>query len=107
MSEHAYKVVELVGSSTSSIEDAIQTAIRRTDQSLRNLRWFEVVQRAGRWRCQCRLNRSQRRRSKIPRLCRLRPQRHGRILGWPTAAPRDKRRIGRSDQCLGSHMLGH
>ena len=47
MSEHIYKIVKLVGSSTSSIEDAIQTAIRRADQSLRNLRWFEVVQTRG------------------------------------------------------------
>jgi dodecin len=47
MSDHVYKVVELVGSSTSSIEDAIQTAIRRADQTLRNLRWFEVVQTRG------------------------------------------------------------
>jgi flavin-binding protein dodecin len=47
MSDHVYKVVELVGSSTDSIEDAIQTAIRRADQTLRNLRWFEVVQTRG------------------------------------------------------------
>ena len=47
MSDHVYKVAELVGSSTSSIEDAIQTAIKRADQTLRNLRWFEVVLRAG------------------------------------------------------------
>jgi flavin-binding protein dodecin len=47
MSDHVYKVVELAGSSPSSIEDAIQTAIRRADQSLRNLRWFEVVQTRG------------------------------------------------------------
>jgi flavin-binding protein dodecin len=47
MSDHVYKVVELVGSSTSRIEDAIQTAIKRADQSLRNLRWFEVVQTRG------------------------------------------------------------
>jgi flavin-binding protein dodecin len=47
MSDHVYKVVELVGSSTSSIEDVIQTAIKRADQSLRNLRWFEVVQTRG------------------------------------------------------------
>ncbi len=40
MDDHVYKVVELVGSSTSSIEDAIQTAIRRASQSLRNMRWF-------------------------------------------------------------------
>jgi flavin-binding protein dodecin len=47
MSDHVYKVVELVGSSTSSIEDAIQTAIKRADQTLRNLHWFEVVQTRG------------------------------------------------------------
>lgn len=47
VSDHVYKVVELVGSSTNSIEDAIQTAIKRADQTLRNLRWFEVVQTRG------------------------------------------------------------
>jgi flavin-binding protein dodecin len=47
MSDHVYKVVELVGSSTSSIKDAIQTAIKRADRTLRNLRWFEVVQTRG------------------------------------------------------------
>ncbi len=47
MDDHVYKVVELVGSSTDSIEDAIQTAIRRASQSLRNLRWFEVIQTRG------------------------------------------------------------
>ncbi|PVE24914.1 dodecin flavoprotein [Microvirga sp. KLBC 81] len=47
MSDHIYKVVELVGSSETSIEDAIQTAIKRADQTLRNLRWFEVVQTRG------------------------------------------------------------
>ena len=47
MSEHVYKVVELVGSSATSIEDAIQTAIKRAGQTLRNLQWFEVVQTRG------------------------------------------------------------
>ena len=47
MPEHVYKVVELVGSSTDSIEDAIRTAISRADKTLRNLRWFEVVQTRG------------------------------------------------------------
>jgi flavin-binding protein dodecin len=47
MSDHVYKVVEFVGSLMSSIEDAIQTAIKGADQSLRNLRWFEVVQTRG------------------------------------------------------------
>ncbi len=47
MEDHVYKIVELVGSSETSIEDAIQTAIRRASQTLRNLRWFEVVQTRG------------------------------------------------------------
>jgi dodecin len=47
MSDHVYKIIDLVGSSPTSIEDAIQTAIRRADQTLRNLRWFEVVQTRG------------------------------------------------------------
>jgi dodecin len=47
ISDHVYKMVELVGSSETSIEDAIQTAIKRADQTLRNLHWFEVVQTRG------------------------------------------------------------
>ncbi len=47
MNDHVYKIVELVGSSPTSIEDAIQTAIKRADQTLRNLRWFEVIQTRG------------------------------------------------------------
>jgi dodecin len=47
MQEHIYKVVELVGSSTTSIEDAVQSAITRANQTIRNLRWFEIVQTRG------------------------------------------------------------
>ena len=47
MSDHVYKIVELVGSSQDSIEDAIQMAIKRADATLRNLRWFEVIQTRG------------------------------------------------------------
>jgi flavin-binding protein dodecin len=47
MSDHTYKVVELVGSSPDSIDGAIQNAIKRADQTLRSLRWFEVVQMRG------------------------------------------------------------
>ncbi|MBB4039484.1 hypothetical protein GGR34_001126 [Microvirga flocculans] len=47
MSDHVYKIVELVGSSETGIEDAIQTAVARAGQTLRNLRWFEVVQTRG------------------------------------------------------------
>lgn len=47
MSDHVYKIVELAGSSTDSIEGAIQTAIERAGRSVRNLRWFEVLQTRG------------------------------------------------------------
>jgi flavin-binding protein dodecin len=48
MSEHIYKLLELVGSSEQSIEDAIQTAISRAGQTVRNIRWFEVLETRGR-----------------------------------------------------------
>ncbi|MGQ7793262.1 dodecin [Faunimonas sp. B44] len=47
MTEHIYKVVELVGSSETSIEDAIQSAVGRASATLRHLRWFEVVETRG------------------------------------------------------------
>jgi dodecin len=47
MDDHVYKVIELVGSSDTSIEDAIRTAVSRASRTVRNLRWFEVVQTRG------------------------------------------------------------
>ncbi len=47
MSEHVYKKVELVGSSTVGIEDAVNNALARADKTLNNLRWFEVVETRG------------------------------------------------------------
>ncbi len=47
MSEHVYKVVELVGSAKGGIEDAVQNAVARADETLRNLRWVEVTQIRG------------------------------------------------------------
>jgi hypothetical protein len=44
---HIYRIVEIVGSSETSIEDAIQAAIRRADETLRNVRWFEVMETRG------------------------------------------------------------
>ncbi len=44
---HIYKVVELVGSSPDSIEDAVKSAIARAHLTLRSLRWFEVVETRG------------------------------------------------------------
>ncbi|MEZ5857516.1 MAG: dodecin family protein [Geminicoccaceae bacterium] len=47
MSEHVYKVIELVGSSPESIEDATRNAIERASRTLKGLRWFEVVETRG------------------------------------------------------------
>lgn len=47
MSEHTYKVVELVGSSAQGTDQAIQSAIARAAKTLRNMDWFEVVETRG------------------------------------------------------------
>jgi flavin-binding protein dodecin len=47
MSNHIYKKIELVGSSADSIEDAVKNALAKASQSLRNLRWFEIVETRG------------------------------------------------------------
>jgi flavin-binding protein dodecin len=47
VNDHIYQVVELVGSSTNSIEDAVQAAIDRASSTLENVRWFEVVETRG------------------------------------------------------------
>ena len=47
MSDHVYKIVEIVGSSPDSIEDAIQRAVGRASETLREIRWFEVVSTRG------------------------------------------------------------
>jgi dodecin len=45
--DHIYRVIELVGTSETSIEDAISSAISRASKTLRNLRWFEIVRTSG------------------------------------------------------------
>jgi flavin-binding protein dodecin len=47
MTEHIYKKLELVGSSKTSIEDAVQNALARAGKTMRNMRWFEVVETRG------------------------------------------------------------
>jgi hypothetical protein len=47
MTEHVYKLVELVGTSGTSVSDAIQNAITRVTTTVRNVKWFEVVQVRG------------------------------------------------------------
>jgi dodecin len=47
MSEHTYKMIELVGSSHVSIEDAVKNAIAKATAGEKNLRWFEVLETRG------------------------------------------------------------
>jgi len=47
MSDHVYKVIELVGSSPKSIEDAIRNAIAKAGETVRAMRWFEVTNTRG------------------------------------------------------------
>ena len=47
MSEHVYKTVEIVGSSTVSADDAVRRAVARAAQTIRQLRWFEVTDTRG------------------------------------------------------------
>ena len=47
MSNHVYKQVEITGSSTKGLEDAITAAVAKTGQTVHNLRWFEVSRISG------------------------------------------------------------
>jgi flavin-binding protein dodecin len=47
MTDHVYKIIELVGSSQTSLEHAIETAVTKASESVRHLRWFEVTQMRG------------------------------------------------------------
>jgi dodecin len=45
--DRVYRVIEVVGTSSTSISDAIDRAIARAHKTLRNLRWFEVMRTSG------------------------------------------------------------
>jgi flavin-binding protein dodecin len=57
MKDHVYKLIELTGTSTKSVEDAVNNGIKRAGKSVKNLRWFQVTEtrgevsgnRVGRW----------------------------------------------------------
>jgi flavin-binding protein dodecin len=44
---HIYRVIELVGTSERSIEDAVHAAVERAHKTIRNLRWFEIARTSG------------------------------------------------------------
>jgi flavin-binding protein dodecin len=47
MPDHIYKHIELTGSSKTSIEDAIQNAVVKANESVRNMRWFQMIDLRG------------------------------------------------------------
>ena len=47
MAGHVYKKIELVGSSPDSLQEAIENAVAKAAETIRNLRWFEVVETRG------------------------------------------------------------
>jgi dodecin len=47
MKEHVYKLIELTGTSATSIEDAVAVAIQRAHKTIKNLSWFQVVETRG------------------------------------------------------------
>ncbi len=47
MSDHTYRVTEIVGTSHEGVDEAIRNAVSRASQTLRNLDWFEVTQVRG------------------------------------------------------------
>ena len=47
MSEHSYRLIEVVGSSPNGIDEAVRNAVADAAKTLRNIHWFEVVETRG------------------------------------------------------------
>jgi flavin-binding protein dodecin len=47
MEDHVYKKIEIVGTSETSSDDAVQNALAKASKSVQNLRWFEVLDCRG------------------------------------------------------------
>ncbi len=47
MKDPVYKLIELTGTSSSTIEDAVENAVKRAHKTIKNLRWFQVVETRG------------------------------------------------------------
>ena len=47
MSEHVYKILELTGSSPTSIEDAVQNAVAKAAKTVRRMQWFQITDTRG------------------------------------------------------------
>jgi flavin-binding protein dodecin len=47
VTDHVYRLSEIVGSSTTSVDDAIRTAVRKASQTIRNIEWFQTGEIRG------------------------------------------------------------
>lgn len=47
MSDHVYQKLEVTGSSSIGMQQAIETAVAKAGQTVKNMRWFEVVETRG------------------------------------------------------------
>ena len=47
MSNHVYRLTEVVGSSPTSVDDAIRTAVRKASETVRNIEWFQTQEVRG------------------------------------------------------------
>jgi len=47
MTNHVYKLIELTGSSTTTIEDAVGNAIAKAAKTMRNMHWFQIIETRG------------------------------------------------------------
>jgi flavin-binding protein dodecin len=47
MTDHVYRLSEIVGSSTTSVDDAVRTAVRKASETVRNIEWFQTQEIRG------------------------------------------------------------
>ncbi len=47
MSDHVYKAIELTGTSKNGIKDAVENAVNKAAKTVRNMRWFKIVETRG------------------------------------------------------------
>ncbi|MDB6007261.1 MAG: hypothetical protein JWR15_4248 [Prosthecobacter sp.] len=47
MKDHIYKIIELTGTSSTTIEDAVNKALKRAHKTIKGLNWFQVMETRG------------------------------------------------------------
>ena len=47
MTDHTYKKIELTGSSSVGMQEAIESAVAKASETIHNMRWFEVIETRG------------------------------------------------------------